>query len=188
MTFRPIVVGMVCFLLGASALAVAQTAKRIIDYPTDSTPSATDVLLTWVGGAGCLAGQNCTQGMPLSSFTGAPWTWTGSQRASVQTLTVASGTISTPNFNTGNDFKVTLSGCPCTLPNPTGGSIVAGQTGVFEITQGGAGSQTISSYGTNYYASTVPALSTAVGALDQVAYRVTSAGKIAFGTPLLNAH
>jgi hypothetical protein len=97
-----------------------------------------------------------------------------------------SGATYTPDFNTGVNFSITLSSsCPCTLANPANQT---NQSGVLEIIQDGTGSRLISTYGTNYLASSVPTLSTTASAKDYVPYAVNPAGKIVFGTPVLNAH
>jgi hypothetical protein len=97
-----------------------------------------------------------------------------------------SGATYTPDFNTGVNFSITLSSsCPCTLANP---SNQQNQNGIIEIIQDATGSRLISTYGTNYLASSVPTLSTAANAKDYVAYAVNPAGKILFGSPVINPH
>jgi hypothetical protein len=97
-----------------------------------------------------------------------------------------SGATYTPDFSTGVNFSITLSSsCPCTLANPAN---QINQSGLLEIIQDATGSRLISTYGTNYLASSVPTLSTGANAKDYVAYAVNPAGKIVFGPPVLNAH
>jgi hypothetical protein len=97
-----------------------------------------------------------------------------------------SGATYTPDFNTGVNFSLTLtSSCPCTLANPTNQT---NQSGILEIIQDGTGSRLVSTYGANYLASSTPTLSTAANAKDYVSYAVNPAGKIVFGTPVLNPH
>jgi hypothetical protein len=97
-----------------------------------------------------------------------------------------SGATYTPDFNTGVNFSLTLtSSCPCTLANPANQT---SQSGMLEIIQDGTGSRLISTYGSNYPPSSTPTLSTAANAKDYVAYAVTPAGKIIFGSPVINPH
>jgi hypothetical protein len=101
------------------------------------------------------------------------------------TVSPSGGTF-TPDFNAGVNFSIALSSsCPCVLANP---SNQANQSGLLEIIQDSTGSRTIQTYGTNYLASSEPTLSTAANAKDYVAYSVNPAGKIVFGSPVLNAH
>lgn len=80
----------------------------------------------------------------------------------------------TPNFAAANHFIIGLvhASCPCTLANPT--NIVAGQSGVIAITQSATGSDTITTYGSDYIFTntTAPVLSTTASAIDYLSYYV----------------
>jgi hypothetical protein len=100
--------------------------------------------------------------------------FTAGQRGSVSALT--DGATITPNFNTANNFSLTLGGNR-TLANPT--NITAGQSGVIVITQDGTGSRTLA-YGSywDFSGGTAPTLTTAASAVDVLVYYVNSATSI----------
>lgn len=100
--------------------------------------------------------------------------FTAAQRGTVVALTDASS-IAT-DLSLGNNFSVTLGGSR-TLANPT--NIVAGQSGVITITQDGTGSRTLA-YGSyfKFAGGSAPVLSTAAGAVDDLAYYVESSTRI----------
>jgi hypothetical protein len=100
--------------------------------------------------------------------------FTAGQRGSVSALT--DGATITPNFNTANNFSLTLGGNR-TLANPT--NITAGQSGVIVITQDGTGSRTLA-YGSywDFSGGTAPTLTTAANAVDVLVYYVNSATSI----------
>ena len=103
-------------------------------------------------------------------------------------LTISTATF-TPTFNTSNDFTLTLvhASCPCTLANPSG-TIVPGQHGLIYVTQSATGSDTITTWGSDYLSpggtSTIT-LSTAANAVDVLSYAVKDATHIVLA-PLLN--
>ena len=103
-------------------------------------------------------------------------TWTKSQCGAVTALTDAA-TIAL-DLSLSNNFSVTLAGNR-TLGNPT--NVVAGQSGVITVTQDATGSRTLA-YGSNYKAvggiANLPALSTAAGTVDHIAYYVETATRI----------
>lgn len=103
-------------------------------------------------------------------------TWTAAQRGSVTTLTY--GTTVTPNFDSSNNFAITLTG-NMTLANPTG-TITPGQSGVIVVSQDATGNRTISSWGSSYVAvgGIKPVLSSAPNAMDIISYYVISSTKI----------
>ena len=106
--------------------------------------------------------------------------------------TITSGATLTPNFNSGNDFTVTLihADCPCTLANPST-TVVAGQAGVLWITQSATGSDSIATLGTDWMepgstSGGIP-LSSGAGELDACPYKALSSTKILIGACALNA-
>jgi len=100
--------------------------------------------------------------------------FTAGQRGSVSALT--DGATITPNFNTANNFSLTLGGNR-TLANPT--NLTAGQSGVIVITQDATGGRTLA-FGSNWDFSggTAPTLTTAANAVDVLVYYVNSATSI----------
>lgn len=120
--------------------------------------------------------QELQSGDTLTGYaqTGATNTFTGAQIGSITALT--DGATITPDFSANNSFSVTLGGNR-TLANPT--NIVAGQSGVFIITQDGTGSRTLA-YGSYYKfpGGTAPTLTTTASAVDMIAYFVGSSTQI----------
>jgi len=100
--------------------------------------------------------------------------FTAGQRGSVSALT--DGATITPNFNTANNFSLTLGGNR-TLANPT--NITAGQSGVIVITQDATGGRTLA-FGSywDFSGGTAPTLTTAANAVDVLVYYVNSATSI----------
>lgn len=103
-------------------------------------------------------------------------TWAKAQRGAITALTDAA-TIAL-DLSLSNNFSVTLGGNR-TLGNPT--NAVPGQSGIIAVTQDGTGSRTLA-FGSNYKAvggiASLPALSTAAGAVDHIAYYVETATRI----------
>jgi hypothetical protein len=120
--------------------------------------------------------QELQSGDTLTGYaqTGATNTFTGAQIGSITALT--DGATITPDFSVNNSFSVTLGGNR-TLANPT--NIVAGQSGVFIITQDGTGSRTLA-YGSyfKFPGGTAPTLTTTAAAVDIIAYFVGSSTQI----------
>lgn len=115
--------------------------------------------------------------------------WTAAQRATPVVLALATATA-TPNFDTGQNFKLGLtSACPCTFANPST-TPVAGQTGVIEIDQDGTGSRTVGTWG-SFYVTTggvaAIALSTGANAQDYFSYYIRDATHVVISTGVLNA-
>ena len=100
--------------------------------------------------------------------------FTKGQSGAVVALT--DGATITPDFSLGNNFSVTLAGNR-TLANPT--NLTAGQSGVITITQDATGSRTLA-YGSywKFPGGTVPTLSTAANAVDELVYYVDSTSRI----------
>ncbi len=125
-----------------------------------------------------------------AAFIAANHTFTAAQRAGVQTITISTATF-TPNFDTGQNFTMTLShsACPCTFANPST-TPVAGQSGVIEVIQSSSGSDTITTWGSDYtYAggtSTI-AFSTGASARDYVSYYVADSTHVVLSIGGLNA-
>ena len=101
-------------------------------------------------------------------------TFTGGQAGSITALT--DGATITPDFSANNGFSVTLGGNR-TLANPT--NLVAGQSGVILVTQGGTGSRTLA-YGSywKFPGGTAPTLTTTAAAVDALVYYVGSTTQI----------
>ena len=125
-------------------------------------------------------------------YTDAQQTYSAAQRSAVQTVANSSNTY-TPNFNTGQNFNLTLvTACTgagtCTLANPST-TPVAGQSGMIAVTQSASGSDLLS-WGTLYKfaGATKPTLTTTASATDFLPYYVFSATQIIVGAPILNAH
>lgn len=102
-------------------------------------------------------------------------TWSAAQRGTPVTVSISTSTF-TPNFNAGNNFQLTLvhASCPCTLANPST-SLVAGQSGMIEVTQSSTGSDTIGTWGSDYVTAGGVAtitLSTGASATDYIPYYV----------------
>ena len=92
-------------------------------------------------------------------------------------VTLTDGATITPDFNTGNNFSVTLGGNR-TLANPT--NLTSGQAGSIVITQDGSGGRTLA-FGSNWKfpAGGAPSLTTTANGVDVLAYYVESATRVA---------
>lgn len=109
-----------------------------------------------------------------TAFTNVAQSFTQGQRGAISTLT--DGATITPNFNSANNFTVTLAGNR-TLANPT--NVTAGQSGSIFILQDGTGSRTLA-FGANwdFAGGTAPVLSTAASAIDRLDYIARSSTSI----------
>lgn len=120
-------------------------------------------------------------GASISGFAklGTAQSYTGAQRGTVVALTDNPGGTVTPDFATGNNFELVMSGGGSNtriLGNPT--NVVAGQSGVITITQSSSGNNLLT-YGSDWDFSGTPIpLSTTANAVDTIAYYVISATKI----------
>jgi len=113
-------------------------------------------------------------------------TISASKRGTVQALTL-SGSTATPNFDTGNNFTLTLTGAD-TMANPST-TPVAGQSGVMELIQDATGSRTLT-WGSLYITSrgtSAISLSTAPNARDYVSYYVADSTHIVISMGVPNA-
>jgi hypothetical protein len=132
------------------------------------------------------------QGSTWATFAGlnVPESFTAAQRATPAVITISTSTF-TPNFNTAQNFSITLvhASCPCKLANPST-TLVAGQAGVIEVHQSSTGSDTIGTWDGDYqYVGGTAAitLSTGADAVDYLPYYVNNAGTgIVLGS-ILNA-
>lgn len=138
------------------------------------------------------SGNHIASGTALTNLatTNTVQTFTASKRGTVQTLTISTATF-TPNFDTGNNFTLTLinASCPCTIANPST-TPVAGQSGIIEIIQSATGSDTIGTWGSQYVAAggvSTLTLSTAANAKDYASYYVVDATHILVSMGALNA-
>lgn len=116
-------------------------------------------------------------------------TFTAAQRNQVSALTISTATF-TPNFNTGQDFTMTLvhASCPCTLANPST-TPVAGQAGLFVITQSTTGDDLIGTWGSDYEApggTATITLSAGANAVDVISYFVIDSTHVVLSPGALN--
>lgn len=137
------------------------------------TITGTTNVITVTNGDGASGNPTLTVGS-LVARTDTNQSFTVAQRGAISALT--DGATITPNFNSGNNFSVTLAGNR-TLANPT--NITAGQSGVIVITQDATGSRTLA-YGSFYKfaGGTAPTLTTTANAVDVLAYYVESSTRI----------
>ena len=152
------------------------------------TLAGTDAKTLTVSNSLALAGTDSTvMTFPASSTTVAGLsiaeTFSAAQRASYSALT--DGATITPNFSLANNYSVTLGGNR-TLGVPT--SIVAGQSGQFDILQDSTGSRTLAyAWVWNFAGGTAPTLTTAGCSFDSLFYAVnyytTSTVTITIATP-----
>ena len=114
-----------------------------------------------------------TQTLSNKTFSGRV-TLTNSSNGAVTALT--DGATITPDFNTANNFSVTLGGNR-TLANPT--NLTAGQSGVITVTQDATGSRTLA-FGSQWKfpGGTAPTLTTTAAAVDVIAYYAESSTRI----------
>jgi len=128
--------------------------------------NGTDVLTaTTIGSASTVLGSGALAG---------DQTWIGSQRGNVAVLT--DGATITPDFDEGNNFKLTLGGNR-TMANAT--NLVAGQAGHITISQDGTGSRTLAFESKwKFIGGTAPTLTTTADANDRLSYYVASTDHI----------
>lgn len=115
--------------------------------------------------------------------------FTGQQTDSVTTLAISTATFTPDGSN--NNYKITLvhASCPCTIANPSA-TPVAGTSGVIEIDQSATGSDTVGTWGSQYYTQGGVAtltLSTAASAKDFVSYYVADSTHIIVQLSVTNA-
>lgn len=134
------------------------------------------------------SGNHIASGTALTNLvtTNTAQTITASKRGTVQTLSPSASTY-TPNFDTGNNFTLTLAATN-TIANPST-TPVAGQSGIFEIIQDGTGGRLVT-WGSQYVATggvSTLTLSTAISAKDYLSYYVVDATHILLSVGALNA-
>lgn len=115
--------------------------------------------------------------------------WTKAQRATPATLSISTATF-TPSFDAAQNYDITLihASCPCTVANPST-TPVAGQAGVFVITQSATGSDAIGTWGSDYVAAggvSTLTLSTAANAEDVISYYVIDSTHVVLSVGALN--
>ena len=171
--------------MGTPTTSTDAATKAYVDAVADGTKNGSFVDLTVTGTTtlatsltGILKG---TSGVVSAATAGTDYagisnnqTFTAGQRGAVSSLTSAS-TI-TPNFNTANNFSLTLD-TNATLANPS--NLVAGQSGAITITQDSTGSRTLA-YGSywKFTGGPAPTLTTTASAVDVLVYYVESSTRI----------
>lgn len=137
------------------------------------TITGTTNVITVTNGDGVSGNPTLTTGS-LVARTDTNQSFTVAQRGAIATLT--DGATITPDFNTSNNFTVTLGGNR-TLANPT--NLTAGQSGSIFIVQDATGGRTLA-YGSQYdfIGGTAPTLSTGANAVDRIDYVVRTTGSI----------
>jgi hypothetical protein len=171
--------------LATPSVSTDAVTKAYADALVDGTASGSFTNLTVTGTTtlataltGILKGTSgvvsvATAGTDYAGISTAQ-SFTAGQRGSVSALT--DGATITPNFNTANNFSLTIGGNR-TLANPT--NLTAGQSGVILITQDGTGGRTLA-YGSywKFTDATAPTLTTAANAVDALVYYVNSSTSI----------
>jgi hypothetical protein len=175
-------------LTANASLTLAGTDAKTLTVSNSLTLAGTDAKTLTVSNSLALAGTDSTvMTFPASSTTVAGLsiaeTFSAAQRASYSALT--DGTTITPDFSLANNYSVTLGGNR-TLGVPT--SIVAGQSGQFDILQDSTGSRTLAyAWVWNFAGGTAPTLTTAGCSFDSLFYAVnyftTSTVTITIATP-----
>ena len=165
--------GVGCLVSGAEGF-VYNTGSSSCDTLTGITASGSTITAgVWNGTA-----LTSTYLPSDTAYLDVAQSWTKAQRATPATITISTATF-TPNFDNAENFTLTLvhASCPCTLANPST-SLVAGQSGVFEIHQSSTGSDTIGTWGSDYQSAGGTAsitLSTGASAVDYLPYYVNAA-------------
>lgn len=132
-------------------------------------------------------GIACGDSSGIGFWNNCNQTWTKSQRGgqSATSITPTVGTF-TLDMNSGQHFPLLLdhSTCPCTVANPTNLAGAVGQVGLLAIQQSGSGSDTITTWGSDWKwpGGTAPTLSTSPGKIDVFPYYVWSTSDILMGT------
>lgn len=171
--------------LATPSVGTDAVTKAYADALVDGTASGSFTNLTVTGTTtlataltGILKGTSgvvsvATAGTDYAGISTAQ-SFTAGQRGSVSALT--DGATITPNFNTANNFSLTIGGNR-TLANPT--NLTAGQSGVILITQDGTGGRTLA-YGSywKFTGATAPTLTTTANAVDALVYYVNSTTSI----------
>ena len=112
---------------------------------------------------------------------GTATSFTAPQRTNTTTPTIATTTF-TPNFNSGQNVRIAFPAttCTCTIANPSS-SLVAGQSGMFELVQGATSASLNPTWGSAYiYAggTTSITLTTTLGGVDYLPFYVDSTASV----------
>lgn len=158
---------------GASLTSVPVSALTGTTLPSSIVSSS----LTSVGtiATGIWNGTRLTSSfIPTDvAYTDVANTFTAGQAVTKSTPAISTATF-TPNLALSTNFDIGLvhASCPCTLANPS--NITAGQSGIIAIIQSATGSDTITTYGTDYVFTntTAPSLSSTANAIDYFSYYV----------------
>lgn len=110
-----------------------------------------------------------------AAFLNVEQAFSQSQAVTPSTVSISTATF-TPAFANSNTFQITLvhASCPCTIANPSG-TMVGGTDFVIEVKQSSAGSDLVTTWGSQYKFSGAvsPTLSTAENITDLVACHVS---------------
>ena len=142
-----------------------------------ATGGGSGTVTSIVAGSGLSGGTITTTGT-VSLNLGSANSWTAPQRTNTGTPAIATTTF-TPVFSTSQNIRIDFPAttCVCTIANPA--AIVAGQSGMFELVQGGTSASLDPTWGSEFvYAggtSTIT-LTTTLGGIDYVPYYVDSTG------------
>jgi len=131
-----------------------------------SATAGTSSVATFPANTGTVAELNLAQ------------SWTAPQRTNTNTPTISTTTF-TPVFSSGQNIRIDFPAttCSCTIANPA--AIVAGQSGMFELVQGGTSASANPTWGSEYlYAGGTSAitLTTTLSGVDYIPYYVDSTG------------
>ncbi len=159
----------------ANAVAITGGTIKGMPPPTDPGDVAPKSYVDALGtpAAPATAAEFLANSAPAKMVTvGTAWD------AAAAVAIIADAATVTPDFSLGIDFVWTLGAPGRTIANPA--NVKVGQKGLLVLSQGGAGSNTITSWGTfwKFPGGSKPALSTAVGAIDVVSYAVLSSSII----------
>jgi len=154
----------------AQILGAAEVAKALLWAEEDEDVEVSPGLFSarhWSAKAQAFA---ASVGFTLATVN----VFTKAQRGAVVALADAASIA--VDLSLANHFSVTLAGNR-TLANPT--NVVAGQSGVIEVTQDATGSRTLA-FGANYVfaGGTAPELTTDANAVDVLAYQVLAADRV----------
>ena len=191
-----------------TAIATDYIADNAVTYAKIQDVSATDKILgRSTAGAGVVEEISCTSagrallddadasaqrttlGLAIgtdvqaydadNAVTDTAQTFTKAQRGSISAISIAaSDTTKTLDFNTANNFALTLANTSsCTLANPS--NLTAGQSGSIFVVQDSTGSRLLT-YGSqwDFAGGTAPTLSTAASSVDRIDYIVRSTSSI----------
>jgi hypothetical protein len=146
-------------------------------------------LLLQAGGGDVLIGSHTDDGSGDLQVTGTS-AFHGATVSVPSSVTISTSTF-TPAFTASNNFNIKLvhASCPCAIANPST-TPIAGQSGMIAISQSATGSDTVSTWGSQYKfaGGTPPTLSTGANAVDFFPYYVFTSTQIIVGAGVLNAH